>query len=172
MPSSNTLPAVARRDQQVPVPKAHQNTENLLYLEKGIGKVHDKIEYPLVAPGEYEARYKDHRTFRQYGGGEKLRAFFVIEDQGPAFAVAVPRFWNVSLTKRGFTVGKRSAFLREFCRLFPEYRPTRSDRIPMDYFRGKAFRIRVQTVVKDRNRKPIPEQVQYSKVAEIMGVLC
>ncbi len=145
---------------------------SLLTVESSVGKVRDEIEYPFVPPDEYEARYKNHGTYRQYGGGEKLRAFFVISDPGPAFGLAVPRFWNVTLTKRGFKVGKRSTFLREFCRLFPNYRPTRSDRIPMDYFRGKAFRIRVETVDKDRNRQPIPEQLRYSKVAEILVVLC
>ena len=156
----------------MPVPKAHQNTENLLYLEKGIGKVCDKIDYPLVPPGEYEARFKNYETFQMYGGGGKLRAFFTITDPGPAFGVAVPRFWNVTLTKRGFTVGKRTVFLREFCRLFPEYRLMRRERIPMSYFRGKAFMIRVQTVDTDRQRRAIPEQVHYSKVAEILKVLC
>ena len=126
---------------------------SLLTVASSVGKVRDEIEYPFVPPGEYEARFQKHSTFQMYGGAGKLRAFFVISDTGPAFGVAVPIFWNVNLTKRGFTVGTRSVFLREFCRLFPEYRPTRRDRIPMSYFHGKAFRIRVETVDKDRSRK-------------------
>ena len=152
--------------------KANHVDGNVLSLERDIGKVRDKIDYPLVSPGEYEARFKNYKTFQMYGSGGKLRAFFVISDPGPAFGEAVPKFWNVDLTKRGFTVGTRSAFLRDFCRLFPAYRLTRRDRIPLSDFYGKAFRIRVETVDKDRNRKPIPEQLRYSKVAEILVVQC
>jgi hypothetical protein len=137
----------------------------------GDGRIEDRVEYPLVPPGEYEARYRNHTTFKLHGGGEKLRAFFVISDTGEAFCTAVPCFWGVTLTKTGFKAGTRTKFLREFCRLFPDYRPSRNDRIPMSRFKGKAFQIRVVTVDKDRKGNSIPPQLHYSKIAEIQKVL-
>jgi len=135
------------------------------------GVVNDRIEIPLVSPGTYTARYKRHETFRAFGSAEKLAVYFTIDEPGEAWGLTFPRFWNVKLTKRGFTVGKRSSFLRDFCRLFPDFRPRRKDRIPVKMFAGRQVLVKVVTVVQSEKRKPIPEALQYSKIAEILEVL-
>ena len=139
-------------------------------FDKHGGSVRDRVELPWVPPGEYEARYRNHDTFEVFRS-DKLCVFFTISDLGEGFGLTVPRFWNVTLTRHGFTAGTRSQLLREFCRLFPDWHPQRSDRVPISYFKGKAVRIRVQTVDTDRKQNPIPKQLHYSKVAKILEVL-
>lgn len=148
-----------------------QRSAKIVTLGGDAGHVSDQREYPLIPPGKYEARYHSHQTFPLYGSAGKLRIFFTISDIGPGFGASIPKFWNVQLTKSGFKAGTRSALLRDLCRLFPEYRPTRKDRIPLSWFRNKSSVIRVATVTTDRSQQPIPPQLQYSKVQEILEVL-
>ena len=148
-----------------------RNSAKIATLGGGGGRVVDQREYPLIPPGTYEARYHSHLTFPLYGGAGKLRMFFTISDVGPGFSASIPKFWNVQLTKSGFKVGTRSALLRDLCRLFPDYRPSRKDRIPLAWFKNRSSVIRIVSVTTDRLQGPIPPQLHYSKVQEILEVL-
>ncbi len=140
------------------------------------GEVKDAIEYPFIPPGEYEATYKTHALFKMYGGAHKLRVFFTVtdDDDRNAFGLSVPWFSNITITSmknHSWTAGKRTKFMETFCSLFHEYNPRRQKRIPMDKFKGKAFRIKVVTVNRNRNKDERPESLHYSKVLELRNVL-
>lgn len=136
------------------------------------GEVRDEVEYPLVPPGKYNAAYKTHSLFSMYGNAQKLRVQFTITDQDErnAFGITVPWFSNVKIISkknRSWIAGRRSAFLETFCRLFPDYNPNKSKRIPMNRFHGRQFRIEVRTVTTNRQGEDKPEQLHYSKVVEV-----
>lgn len=138
------------------------------------GRVDDSIAYPLIEPGEYAAVC--HRwslvKFRQFGGAEKLVAWFTFLDAGECFGVELPRFWRVEICgtgkRRRFKAGTRSTFARDFCRIFPDHRPHQGAPWPMDRVVGQQFLVRVETVTRDAKGKTIPEQIRYSRIAEIL----
>jgi len=140
---------------------------------KDRGRVKDTIEYPLVPPGDYDAAYWKHSIFSMYGGAEKLRVFFQVIDQGPAFEARIPWFNNVTIISKKnhrWTAGTRTTFMRTFSAL-TGYDPRKHGRvIPISWLKGNVYQIKVVTVTQDRRKRPIPEGLQYSKVVDISNV--
>ena len=128
-----------------------------------------------VAPGVYELAYVSHETARMFRGrAHKLIMHFRIVTMGEFFEIEVPRYYNVQNVspkrrKSGhFKAGLKSDFLREYCTLFPGRIGLR-DRIPMAPFKESIISGRVSTVTEARGR-PIPSELQYSRIEQLLGV--
>jgi len=130
---------------------------------------------PKITPGEYDLVYVRHETARMFKGrAHKLTMLFRIVTMGEFFEAELPRYYNVQNVARkrkkngNFKVGLKCDFIREYYTLFPG-RITRRDRIPMSPFKGSIITGRVITVKEARGR-PIPTELQYSRIDQLLGV--
>jgi hypothetical protein len=128
----------------------------------------------LVPAGEYQLAFDHHETAVMFGRAPKLVLWFRIVTMGDHFEKRVPRFYNVTRLigrpcKHGrFKVGRSSAFLREYLRLF--HCTNRLDRIPMSRFEQHVIVGKVRTVRIGGDQKRIPETLQYSVIDELVRV--
>ena len=130
---------------------------------------------PKITPGNYDLVYVRHETARMFKGkAHKLIMHFRIVTMGEFFEAELPRYYNVmnvapKRKKNGnFKAGLKCDFLREYCTLFPG-RLNRRDRIPMSPFKGSIILGKVITVKEARGR-PIPTELQYSRIDQLLGV--
>lgn len=131
---------------------------------------------PRIKPGEYDLSFVRYETARMFRGkAEKLVMYFKIVSMGEYFDAVLPRYYNVEKigpkrrTNGRFKAGTKGDFLREYCTLFPN-RIGRRDRIPMSPFKNCLIRGNVVTVKEARGR-PIPPELQYSKIAQLLEVV-
>ena len=131
---------------------------------------------PLVPEKRYEVTMKAFRTALMFAGvAPKLVMDFVIVTPGEHFGVVLPKYYNVTRIKGRpaengeFRVGSKSDFARDFFSLFPVSQ-TNSDSFRMDLFEGATLLAKAETVTRARNR-PIPPNLQYSKIARLIKVL-
>lgn len=128
---------------------------------------------PLVEEGIYSLVFDHHRTRYLFGRAAKLYCYFKITDPGPFNGVRLVRYYNVkSLQSRprkggAFNVGFHSDFVREYVMLCGM--PERLDRMSTRQFKNFIAKGRVVTVREDAKRRPIPEGLRYSVIAEIIG---
>lgn len=132
-------------------------------------------ERPLLAePGLYSLRYLYYETARLHGRAGKVIAWFCICDFGPHFERRVARYYNATVPsakrRRGgkFKIGWRSSLLREYALV--EAMPQRNDRLRLDLLGRHLLEGRIATVARGQNQKPIPADLHYSVVAEIVGI--
>jgi hypothetical protein len=129
----------------------------------------------LVPPGRYQAGYLDHSTRRILGRIPKLVLRFQIAE-GEFMGVVLRRYYGVRRLigregpKGRFQVGRKSDFARDFATLFAP-RMNRLDRLPMSFFDGCLFEVRVTTVDTRYDQKSIPKALQYSVVTDIPRIL-
>lgn len=130
----------------------------------------------LVPPGEYDLAFTGFETWTMFQRAPKLTIWFTIAEPGEGFGQRVARYYNVIrlIGNRGrggqFKVGGRSDFIRDYARLFSEL-PRRLDRIPMTRFENRVIRGMLRTVQKDHRQRELHELVQYSVVADLLGVM-
>jgi hypothetical protein len=67
--------------------------------------------------------------------------------------------------------GRRSYFRRAWIIAYGDKLPERTTRWPLKVFKGKRFRVRVETVEKDRDGDPLVGDGRYSKVAKILELI-
>jgi len=85
--------------------------------------------------------------------------------------VRLLRHYNIKwLDRRRFTVGEHSDYMREWVRIM-QRRPTRSDRLVPSAFKGVMAEVVVRTVTKDGAHASLPEILQYSIIAAVIGVI-
>ena len=130
---------------------------------------------PLARPGYHDLVLEGFETALMFQGkAPKLIMYFKIVSMGKDFEKVLPRYYNVSRVigkpqKEGrFIVGKKGDFLREYLTLF-RHPANRLDRLPMSLFSNVIILGEVKTVKFSRGQ-PIPEQLQYSKIARLIKV--
>lgn len=128
----------------------------------------------LIPPGTYRFRFLHHET-KQIFKHPKLYLWFSVIDFGDHFETRIPRYYGARRIIGAprihgrFAIGYKSDFLREFFTLFPA-RVDRLDRVPMSSFENCILVGRVRTVDKGHGQRAIPEQLQYSVIAELLRV--
>jgi len=130
---------------------------------------------PLIPHGIYRVRYLDHRTYRAWGE-DKLEIHYGVVDIGEAFETVLSRHYPVKCLGKCGVKGKfkprtaTSSLPVEFYQYHPDApRITRLDRIPMSKWTDGIYNARVETVEKNFQQKPLPRQLQYSVIRELLG---
>jgi hypothetical protein len=120
---------------------------------------------PLIPPGEYVAGCISARKDR-YPGFKRDGIVLVLETfEGPHTGVKLERYYPAA------TAGRRTSnYFREWVIASGGRIPQRCDRMPPSKFKGKLFRVRVETVTKGWHGRDNPEALHYSKVAEILSL--
>jgi hypothetical protein len=138
--------------------------------------LHDGVvegsQFPLVPPGEYIARYVRHETAIAFTVPKLYLHFDLI---GPTnagtslfLAFRVRRLIGDPQKNGRFAVGHRSELYVQLARLAE--RPMRRDRISLRGLRRCLLRVRVRTVKIDYRQRQLPENLQYSVIAEMLGI--
>ena len=100
-----------------------------------------------------------------------MDARFRIITFGPHFETILHRHWNLksySKSKGTFTVGWHSDFMREYARLFGL--PRHQKHLSMAAFKGVVIIGVVETVTRDSQRQPLPEDLYYSVIRRIIAL--
>ena len=125
----------------------------------------------LINPGEYEITLSRYWKGYLYGKSSKLILVFRIVTEGSYYGQHIYRCYNIKgLTKRKEIIPKgwHSNFVREYSRLFGMPRKLRD--IGIRQFKHKVFKCRVRTVKKDFKQRPLPDDMQYSVIDELLKV--
>lgn len=142
-------------------------------IDAGFAEI-DGTHLELIEPGEYQLRFDFHETAMMFGRAPKLILWFKVMSFGRHVEKSVPCYYNATRLigragKSGkFRVGRSSAFVRDFARLFPS--PTRLDRMPMGRFADRLLIGSVRTVVKGSDQRPLAATVQYSVVDSLIRI--
>ena len=127
--------------------------------------------YCQIPDDKYVASFYFYQTKHMFNGIPKIEIWFEIcDDEYQGFKI--PKWYNCldckNPRKNGhFKVARRSNFSLDFIRLF-NHEIKRRDRAPMSYFNNYYFLIETETVTKNFEQRNYPEQLQYSKVKEIV----
>ncbi len=124
---------------------------------------------PCIPEGVYEVAYSHHETTTVFQT-PKLFVWFRITSFGPHLGVKLYRPYRVKRLKGkvgrggGFEAGRRSNIYKDIVRMLnltarPKYLSGRD-------FANRIWKVRVRTVRKDYQGKPIPEWDRYSVVSE------
>ena len=125
----------------------------------------------LIKPGGYEVALVRYWKGFLYGRSSKLILVFRIVTEGFYYGQHIYRCYNIKgLTKRKEIIPKgwHSDFVREYSRLFGMPRKLRD--IGIRQFKHKVFKCRVRTVKKDFKQRPLPDDMQYSVIDELLEV--
>ena len=125
----------------------------------------------LIKPGEYEVTLHKYWKGFMYGRAPKLILVFRILDHGPHFGRHLYRCYNIKgFTKRNEIIPKgwHSDYVREYSKLFSAPRKLRD--VGIRPYKNKVFICKVRTVQKDYKQRPLPEDMQYSVIDELLDV--
>ena len=125
----------------------------------------------LIKPGTYEVVLVRYWKGYLYGKSSKLILVFRIVTEGPHYGQHLYRCYNIKgLTKRKEIIPKgwHSDFVREYSKLFGMPRKLRD--IGVRKFKNKLFKCSVRTVTKDFKQRPLPHDMQYSIIGELLEV--
>jgi len=121
---------------------------------------------PLIPPGEYDAGAIGARVHPSIGG--RLKFFLTLEIiGGEADGVRVE--FICALPSKGRGVPSSSKFYRAWVTANGGRSPGRKDRMNPSVFKNRLFQIRVRTVMKDHQGRPLAAAHQYSVVDELLG---
>lgn len=129
---------------------------------------------PLIPSRIYRVAYVEHET-KFYFNSPKVVFRFRILDLGSEFGTILERYYNVAkfVGKPGrggkFEPSAGGDFVIEFLRCF-DHLVKRIDRLPLSLFQTSILKVRVDTITKNSIQRKLPEKLQYSKIAEILGV--
>ena len=130
--------------------------------------------YILVPEGEYELRYSYYAT-AAYFGSFKVVVHCAIDAPDEYAGVEVSRFYNVKkvippLGKYGeYVASPCGALTREYKKLLGD--PKRMTRISFTALKRRRLLGRLETVTHGHNRAKLGPDNQYSKIAELLGVI-
>ena len=124
-------------------------------------------ETALIPDAKYQFAFVQYETKRLCA--PKLVVWWRIITHGEHYGVVLPRYYNVNRligragAKGNFKVGKKSAFTRDWARIFLE-EPNRLDRFPMDKLKNIMVEGVTKTVIKDANQTPLAPCSYYSVI--------
>lgn len=131
------------------------------------------IDSILIPEGEYILKYCWHET-QEVMGGAKVKIVFELAEGNMAGAT-LDCFYPVRALKGPpgrygkFKISKQQKYYAEIVNLFPGI--SRGDRSSPRRLNGRLVVGRVETVKTDWDKKTVPEELQYSKVAELLRLL-
>jgi len=128
-------------------------------------------ELLLIPEGNYALRFQSFATANMFGSGRLIMRFRIAE--GAHNGKVLERYYPVKTVgkvgkKGGFSVTKRSRFLREFVTV-TGHLPDRLDRVPITRLRAFLVTAKVETVCKDYEGFEIPKVLQYSKIGRLLS---
>ncbi len=132
-------------------------------------------DLPYVKAGTYSVAFVGYRTAIMFAKAPKLELKFKITDFGDYFETEISRWYNVQrIGKQGangtFKVGRNSAFIREYARLFLQQITKLLDRVPMTAFDNCIMKAKVRLVTKDGAQRELAEPLQYSVISELVSI--
>ena len=131
---------------------------------------------PLIPPGLYSVAFDYFETAIQFVTSQKVIMHFHIVDYGQSFNTQLARYHTVRRVigkpSRGgcFKVSQTSMFMIEYHRCLRDSVVRRFDRVPMAEWPKHIYKARVATVTKNSQQKSLPSPIQYSKIAELIGI--
>lgn len=133
-------------------------------------------EYGVLVPeGNYQLKLVGHYTAIKFNAPRLILVFRVI-DYGQFHGCLLERYFYVKSLKgkpgkNGGCIHKpRGDFMIEYLGLFPEMRKPRLDRVSLQPLYENVITARIATVTRNNQQKKMPEQLHYSKVAELIEV--
>jgi hypothetical protein len=120
---------------------------------------------------EYDVIFVRYWKGYLYGGVPKLILVFKILSVGTYFGLHLNSCYNIKgFTKRKeiITKGWHSSYVREYSHLFGK--PMKLRDIILKPFKGKVFRCSVRTVKKDFKQRPLPKDLYYSVIDQLLEV--
>lgn len=136
-----------------------------------MGSVH-KLKSPKVfeddvkiEQGEYKATFVRADTY-PYLGGCKLRVLCRI-CEGRHEGIILGRHYNVKKHRKGWSVGKRSDFTREFQQV-TQSKIEQFDNVPIEELHQHVLLIRVRTVGKSSKGDELAPINRYSVIGELI----
>jgi len=130
---------------------------------------------PCIPSGKYRLAFDYFETAKMFNHDKLVLSFKVI-DFGDAFETPLKRFYNVDHLKGkpqkngNFKATKGGDFMIEYLTVFPNYVPSRLDRINMEVFKDKVIIGKVKTVTKNNRQRQLPEPMQYSVIEQLIGL--
>ena len=128
----------------------------------------------VIPPGTYEVRYMYYGTGR-FRDQAKLTVYCAVIKPEDYAGTPLERFYNVDSLKGkpkrygDFRATARGDLNREISSLIGPV--GRLDRVSPSRLRGKRIVCEVETVVQDRDRRPIPHSQQYSCIRRFVKIL-
>lgn len=133
-------------------------------------------ENPLIPEGEYRLKLLSHSTAMQFDTPRLILSFHVL-DFGSTYGTTLKAFFNVQKLKgkagkNGRVHHKRTGdFMVQYYTLLPEtVRIKRLDRVPLLPLYNNVIVGKVSTVRVNSKKVPLPEQLWYSKVAQLLRI--
>ncbi len=126
----------------------------------------------LLRPGVYDLVFERRWLGKVHGNAFKLALWFRVVQPGDGYGARVARFYNIKQadrSRRHFSVGPHSDFVREYRSLFPGALRTLRD-IPVEPFRNVIVRGRIKTVDTDRHQNSLPDAIRYSVVEALLEI--
>jgi hypothetical protein len=119
-----------------------------------------------IKPGEYDATVISCQQINKFNRKQVLFKFRLFE-MGPADKVEVEGY--AALGHDGSV--RPDSKLARWSRLIADWDGRRKDRISLSAFKKFCFRVEIETVIQDREQKPLAEINQYEVVRNIVAVL-
>lgn len=130
---------------------------------------------PQIPDGEYCFKLRRHITGIMFGSPRLVLEFSII-DMGEYHGTVLKKYYNVR--KLIGKAGKKGRFLAkptgdlliELCTLFPQWKITRLDRVPLDGLYNSIIKGKTRTVTNNNQRKKLPGQLKYSVIEKLIGI--
>lgn len=143
-------------------------------LEPAAGEFQIDAPPPLMPEGIYELMFEYHETVLHFGSGRKVVLWFKVCQPGPEFGTRLARYYNVKnhygrLGRGGrFRVARGGDLAIEYCTLMGKI--GRFDRLAFARLRNEIVLGRVRTVTTNSNQRNLPQPLQYSVIADLLGL--
>jgi hypothetical protein len=112
----------------------------------------DANQFAVAMPGTYEVTYVRHELRDLvHSRAKELVMWFCVLNQGPAFGLHVPKYYNVGNTDpaeqhaSSFKVGFKNNLYRDYVRLVDE-NPRGGNRVWINSFKDKVFKAEIRLV--------------------------
>jgi hypothetical protein len=130
-----------------------------------LGHVEDR---PVLIPeGQYEVGYlRASKRFKGFGR-DNVFLYFQIVTPGEHFGLELYLPLRIS-PRKGCTAMAASSKLARSVAVALGRPASRFDRISTKVFKGKQFRVSVETIEKDSKRNPLPRETHYSVIAMLL----
>jgi len=147
-------------------------SDNIVEIRPNTDNADDSI---LIKEGAYEAVLISWETVIMFGK-PKVEMYFKIIEFGDHLDKKFSGYYYVKRHKgkpgkKGKFIAKSSGdLLEQWYKVFPESSRLRPDRIPMQKLLNKPVKVKIKTVKLNYKGKPLPKQMYYSKVDEILPI--
>lgn len=123
-----------------------------------------------IPPGTYELEYTRYYAGIIHGA-PKVVLWFRVVTMGEYLHTPLARYYHVkTIGKKGsFKAGWHSDLVREYARVLGQM-PKRKDRIPLTRYEGLYVLGSIETVLKDRKQRDLPEVAHYSVIRELLKI--